>query len=157
MTYARIYLGGLIVIFVLVFAQSTMAFQNEPNDFRGIEWGTDYHEIKGLTKVTTRSPLDYYTKKDEDMTIGDASLKMVVYIFYENKLCGVILDFKSSSNFEIIKTTLFDRYGEGYQANRYDEKYRWSGTNVNITLEYDDITRKGKVIYYYIPIYGKIR
>jgi hypothetical protein len=157
MTYARTCLGGLIFILVLVFTQPARPFQNEPNDFRGIEWGTDYHEIKGLTKVTTRSPLDYYTKKDEDMTIGDARLKMVVYIFYENKLCGVILDFKSSPNFQIIKTELFDRYGEGYQANRYDEKYRWSGTNVNITLEYDDITRKGQVIYYYIPIYGKIR
>ena len=157
MTHARICLGGLILILVLVLAQPVRAFQNEPNDFRGIEWGTDYHELKGLTKVTSQSSLDYYTKKDEEMTIGDASLKMVVYIFYQNKLCGVILDFKPSPNFQIIKTALFDQYGEGYQANRYDEKYRWSGTNVDITLEYDDITRKGKVIYTFIPIYEKIQ
>lgn len=155
MTHARTCLGGLILILVLVLAQPARAFQNEPNDFRGIEWGTDYHELKGLTKVSTQSDLDYYTKRDEEMTIGDARLEMVVYIFYEKKLCGAILNFKSSSNFQIIKTALFDRYGKGYQANRYDEKYRWSGTNVNISLEYDDITRKGMVIYYYIPIYER--
>jgi hypothetical protein len=142
---------------VLVLAQPVRAFQNEPNDCRGIEWGAEVHELKGFTKVTTRSSLDYFTRRDEEMTIGDARLEMVVYIFYEKKLCGAILNFKSSPNFQTIKAALFDLYGKGYQANRYDEKYRWAGTNVNITLEYDDITRKGKVVYYYMPIYGNIR
>jgi hypothetical protein len=133
------------------------AFQNEPGDCRGIKWGADYYELKGFTKVSTQKPFDYYTKREEEMTIGDAPLEMVVYIFYEKKLCGAVLNFKSSPNFQEIKTTLFDRYGKGYQANRYDEKYQWVGTNVNVTLEYDDITEKGKVVYYYMPIYGNIR
>ena len=157
MTRARTWLGGLILVLLLVLAQPARAFQNEPNDCRGIEWGTESHELKGFTKATTRSSLDYYTKKDEEMTIGDARLEMVVYLFFEKKLCGAILNFKSSPNFQTIKAALFDQYGKGYQANRYDEKYRWAGTNVNIILEYDDITRKGTVVYYYMPIYGKIR
>jgi hypothetical protein len=157
MTHARIYSGGLVLILALVFAQPARTFQNEPNDCRGIEWGAEYNKLKGFSKVTTRSPFVYYQKENEEMTIGDARLEMVVYIFYEKKLCGAILNFKSSPNFEIIKTTLFDRYGKGYQANRYDEKYVWSGANVRITLEYDDITLKGQVIYYYLPIYEKIR
>ena len=157
MTHTRIYSGGLILILVLLLAQLVGAFQNEPNDCRGIEWGADYYELKGFTKISTQSSLDYCTKRDEEMTCGDARLEMVVYVFYKKKLCGAVLDFKSSSNFQTIKASLFDRYGKGYQANRYDEKYRWAGTNVNITLEYDDITQKGKVVYYYMPIYGKIR
>ena len=157
MKYAGTCLGGLIFVFVLVLAQSAKAFQNEPNDCRGIAWGTEFHELKDFTKVSSRSPLDYCTKRDEEMTIGDARLEMVVYVFYKKKLCGAILNFKSSPNFQTIKAALFDQHGKGYQANRYDEKYRWGGTNVNITLEYDDITRKGKVVYYYMPIYGKIR
>jgi hypothetical protein len=157
MIYARTCLGGLILIFVFVLAQPARAFQNEPNNFRGIGWGTDYHELKGFTKVSTQSSLDYYTKKNEGMTMGDARLEMVVYFFYENKFCGAVLNFKSSPNFQIIKTALFDRHGKGYQANRYDEKYRWSGTNVTITLEYDDVTQKGQVIYYYMPIYERIQ
>ena len=155
MTHARICSGGLILVLVLVLAQPARAFQNEPNDCRGIEWGTEYHELNGFTKVTTRSSLDYCTKNDEEMTIGDARLEMVVYVFYEKKLCGAVLNFKSSPNFQIIKAALFDRYGKGRQPNRYDEQYRWSGTDVTISLEYDDVTQKGKVIYYYIPIYEK--
>jgi len=157
MTYTRISWGGLILILVLVWFQPARAFQNEPNDFRGIEWGTAYHELKGFAKVSTQNPLEYYTKKNEDMTMGDARLSMVVYVFYDKKLCGGVLDFKSPPNFQTIKEALFNRYGKGYQANRYEEKYRWSGTNVSITLEYDDITQKGKVVYYYIPIYERIQ
>ena len=115
MTRARTCLGGLFLILVLVLAQPARAFQNEPNDCRGIKWGTGYHELKGFTKVSTQSSLDYCTKKDEEMTCGDASLEMVVYVFYEKKFCGAVLNFKSSPNFQIIKTTLFDRYGKGRQ------------------------------------------
>ena len=146
MTSAGTCSGGLILIFVLVLAQPARAFQNEPNDCRGIEWGTEYHELKGL---------DYYTKKDEEMTIGDARLEMVAYVFYHKKFCGAVLNFKSSPNFQIVKTTLFDWYGKGGQPDRSEDQYTWSGTNVTITLEYDDVTQRGKVIYYYMPIYEK--
>ena len=155
MTRAGTCLGGLILILVLVLAQPARAFQNEPDDCRGIKWGTVCDGLKGFTKVSTQSSLDYYTKEDEEMTIGDARLEMVVYVFYEKKFCGAQLNFKSSPNFQIIKTTLFDWYGKGRQPNRYKDQYSWSGTNVTITLEYDDITQKGKVIYYYMPIYEK--
>ena len=157
MTYARACLRTLILILALVLSQSAKAFQNEPNDCRGIVWGTDYGELKGLTKVTTQNSLDYYTRRNDEMTFGDAPLEMVVYVFYEKKFCGAILNFKSSPDFETIKTILFDRYGKGRQANRYEETYKWYGTSVNITLEYDDITEKGKVIYYYVPIYQKMQ
>ena len=155
MTRARTCLGGSILILVLVLAQPVRAFQNEPDDCRGIKWGTNYDELKGFTKVPTQGSLDYYTKKNEEMTFGDARLDMVVYVFYEKEFCGVVLNFKSSPNFQIVKTTLFDWYGKGRQPNKYKDEYRWSGTSVAVTLEYDDITQKGTVIYYYIPIYER--
>lgn len=148
-------LGGLILILVLVLAQPARTLQNEPNDCRGIEWGTKYDELEGFTKVITESRLDYYTKEDEEMTIGDAALERVVYVFYHKKLCGAVLNFKSSPNFQIVKTTLFDWYGEGDQSDISEDQYSWSGTDVTITLEYDDVTQQGKVIYYYMPIFEK--
>ena len=155
MTRARICSGGLILILVLVIAQPARAFQNEPNDWRGIEWGTKYDGLEGFTKVTTQSRLDYYAKEDEEMIIGDARLEKVVYVFYHRKFCGAVLNFKSSPNFQIVKTTLFDWYGEGDQSKMNEDRYRWSGTDVTIVLEYDDVTQKGKVTYYYMPIHEK--
>jgi hypothetical protein len=155
MIRTRTCLGGLILIFVLVLAQPAGSFQNEPDDCRGIEWGTKYDELKGFTKVTTQSRLDYYTKEDEEMTIGDARLEQVVYVFYHKKFCGAVLNFESSPNFQILKTTLFDWHGKGDQSDIYENQYSWSGTDVTITLEYDDATQKGKVTYYYMPIHEK--
>ena len=148
-------LGSLMLILVLVLAQPARALQNEPNDCRGIEWGAEYDELEGFTKVTTESRLDYYTKEDEEMTIGDAPLNKVVYVFYHKKFCGAVLNFESSPNFQIVKTTLFDWYGEGDQSKINEDRYRWSGTDIIITLEYDDVTQKGKVTYYYMPIHKK--
>jgi len=155
MTRARTLFGCSILGLVLLLAQPARAFQNEPNDCRGIKWGTKCDALQGLTKISSQSSLDYYKKEGEEMTLGDARLDMVVYVFYEKELCGAVLNFKSSPNFQIIKTALFDRYGKGRQPNRYKDQYRWAGTKVTITLEYDDITQKGQVIYYYMPIYGK--
>jgi hypothetical protein len=152
---AKNFLGGLIFILVLVLAQPATAFQNEPNDFRGIEWGTEYDELTGFMKVTTQNRLDYYTKIDEEMSIGDAPLERVVYVFYHKKFCGAVLNFKSSPNFQTVRTTLFDLYGEGGQSEINEGRYRWSLMDVTITLEYDDDTRKGKVTYYYMPIHEK--
>ena len=155
MKYTRICLAGSVFTLVLLLSQPAGAFQNEPSDCRGIEWGICCDELKGFSKVSTQSSLDYYTRKNEEMTFGDASLEMVVYVFYEKQFCGAVLNFKSSSNFQIIKTTLYDWYGKGHQANRYEDKYTWSGTDVTITLEYDDITQKGTITYCYKPIYVK--
>jgi len=155
MIRATICLGSFILILVLVWAHSTMALQNEPNDCRGIEWGTEYDELEGFTKITTESSLDYYTKEDDEMTIGDAPLIKVVYVFYHKRFCGAVLNFESSPNFQIVKTTLFDWYGEGDQSKINEDRYRWSGSDVIITLEYDDVTQKGKITYYYMPIHEK--
>jgi len=156
MTCAKTCLRGSILILALILAQPALsAFQNEPGDCRGIKWGTECHELSGFTKVSTQSSLDYYMKRGEEMTIGDARLEMVVYVFYEKKFCGAVLNFKSSPNFQTIKTTLFDWYGAGSQPNKYADQYKWSGKNVTITLEYDDVTQKGKVKYFYLPIYSK--
>ena len=155
MTRTRVCWGGLIIILVFALAQPARAFQNEPNDWRGIEWGTKYDGLEGFTKVTTQSRLDYYAKENEEMIIGDARLEKVVYVFYHRKFCGAVLNFKSSPNFQIVKTTLFDWYGEGDQSKMNEDRYRWSGTDITIVLEYDDDTQKGKVTYYYMPIHEK--
>jgi hypothetical protein len=151
-------LNGSILLLTLILTTSALgAFQNEPTDFRGVVWGADPDEIAGMTKVHTQDSLDYYTKAHEDMTIGDARIKSVVYVFYENKFCGAVIDFKSPLNFQIIKETLFDQHGEGSQPSKYREQYGWSGKDITLTLEYDDITQKGQVKYYYMPIYSMIQ
>jgi hypothetical protein len=155
MTHSKTLLRSSIFILVLILTQpASGSFQNEPDDFRGIKWGKESYELQGFTKVSTQGSLDYYTKNNEEMTIGDARLEMVIYVFYENKFCGAVLNFKSPPNFKILKTMLFDRYGKGRQPNKYAEQYRWSGKKVIVTLEYDDITQKGKIKYFYMPIYS---
>ena len=144
-----------ILILTLILTPSAVGgFQDEPTVFRGIVWGAHTDELSGMTKVHTRDSLDYYVKANEEMTIGDARIKGVAYVFYKNKFCGAVIDFKSPLNFGIIKETLFELHGKGSQPRKYKEHYGWSGKNITLTLQYDDITQKGQVKYFYMPIYS---
>jgi hypothetical protein len=151
-------LNGLILIVTLILTPSALgAFQNEPTAFRGVVWGANTDELAGMTKVHTEGSLAYYIKDHEEITIGDARIKSVVYVFYGNKFCGAVIDFKSPGNFQIIKKTLFNLHGKGNQPRKYKDYYGWSGKYITLTLEYDDITQKGQVKYYYMPIYSEIQ
>jgi hypothetical protein len=151
-------LHGSILILTLILTPSALgAFQNEPTAFRGVVWGANTDELAGMTRVHAEGSLVYYIKANEEMTIGDAPIKSVVYVFYRNKFCGAVIDFKSSGNFQIIKQTLFNLHGKGNQPRKYKEYYGWSGKDITLTLEYDDITQKGQIKYYYMPIYSKIQ
>lgn len=146
-------LKGSIVILIFVLTQSAVwAFQNEPPDFRGIGWGADISNLEGLAKVHTQNSLDYYTRKNEVMTIGEAELKSVVYVFYKKRFCGSVLNFQSFVDSEKMKEALFDLYGEGVKKT---EQYRWDGKDVTITYKYDKTSKKGKVSFFYMPIFNK--
>ena len=151
-------LNSSILILTLILTPSAVgAFQDEPTDFRGIVWGANTDELAGMKKVHSEDSLEYYVKAREKMKIGDARIKSVVYVFYNDKFCGVVIDFKSPLNFQIIKETLFDLHGKGNQPRKYKEHYGWSGKSISLTLEYDDITQKGQIKYFYRPIYSMIQ
>jgi hypothetical protein len=94
----------------------------------------------------------FYKRKGDKMKIGEANLKEVVYGFYKGRFYHVNIQFYEIVNATAIKETLFQQYGEGYRGNRFVETYLWDGTNVNVLLDYSEISKKGKVFYFYTPI-----
>ena len=63
-----------ILIFTLIFLLITfiyvLAFPNEPNDFRGIKWGTHISKIKGLQNKEQQGDDVLYTKKNDKLEIA---------------------------------------------------------------------------------------
>lgn len=63
-----------------------------------------------------------------------------------------MIKFKGYSNFHDIKESFLQIYGEGYQSNQYIDYYLWLGSDVDISLDYSDITKKGTIIFSYKPL-----
>ncbi|MDD2715203.1 MAG: hypothetical protein PHW04_04850 [Candidatus Wallbacteria bacterium] len=140
------------LIIILLISISANAFQNEPTGFRGISWGTDISKLENM-KLSTPGNTPSYEKIGEKFKIGDADLENVYYITYKNKLFMIQIPFKYLFSFSRIKNTFFEQYGAVEKAQIFPEKYIWTGKNIHISLDYNEITEEGSIFYIYQPIF----
>ncbi|MBN1254920.1 MAG: hypothetical protein JXA50_06575 [Deltaproteobacteria bacterium] len=154
----RIFLGILAWGLVLYLSGSIYAqgFKpgTEPDNFRGIKWGTNIHSLPEM-KFDTGShiiPIKSYVRENDILMVGDASLSSVSYVFYKDQFCESNIRFQGWDNFYKIKQTAFSIYGEGEKTNEFIEKFRWEGPNVIVHLEYSEKTEKGFMSWVYWPI-----
>ena len=149
----------LLMIFmagVLLIPSIALTFQNEPDNFRGIKWGTNINELSDMQHIGEMDEIGvFYTRKRDKMKIGDADLDYVHYAFYEDRFHTVFIKISSKSDFDKIKATLNSLYGKAKQANPFIEKYLWEGNEVRIILK-SGIFGDTNLIYGYKPIIFEI-
>ena len=93
-----IFMAGVLLIPSMVFA-----FQNEPDNFRGIKWGTNINELLDMKSTETIGDLTMCEKKDDKMKIGDADLDIIRYLFYKDRFYAVLITFSTHLDFSSIK------------------------------------------------------
>jgi len=139
-----------LIFLVFLLPITVLAFQNEPDGFRGIEWGTDISEWPDMSHVSR----NVYQRENDELTIEDANVTKIHYKTYEGRLYGVAISYKGFSNKEKLKQTLFYWYGEADKSNRVREHYRWIGSDVWISLHYsEELGERGSINYYYLPLW----
>jgi hypothetical protein len=151
-------LGTLVFLLIVTFGISipALAFENEPDRFRGIKWGTNISELPEINTsalVEDEGGLKSYARKNDKMKIGDADIDQISYNFYKNRFCGILIRFHGHSNFIEVKEDFVRQYGKPNRPNEYMERYRWEGKTVGIILDYKEITEEGQINYFFIPIF----
>ena len=123
-----------IIPFVFLFINNiSSAFQNEPDDFRGIRLGTKISNFTDLVPVV-QGPKDFnrclpasfgrddnfkcFTKQNEKLSIKKAKLDSIVYLFEEDVLREIIIYFYKSANLIIIKSTLVSNFGKPNKSDK---------------------------------------
>jgi len=71
----------LLIISVWV-SLPAFAFQNEPDGFRGIKWGTNISELPDMSLSEDYGNSKFYLRKGEKLKIGDADIDRIGYGFY---------------------------------------------------------------------------
>jgi len=135
-----IFLQLLLAVFPLFLPTPSPAFQNEPDGFGGIAWGTDVSILSSMIydskHVWTAGTTSFYTRKGDLLRMGRAKLAAVRYGFFEGKLSDVLVEAKGRKNWLALKTACFEQYGRGFKANFYQERYTWSGETASMVMEY---------------------
>lgn len=145
----------ILFSFILISPFIAHAYQNEPDNFRGIKWGTNIKELPDMTKSPDNNEL--YVRNNDKFQIGDADLTLIKYGFYKERFYSVWINYESSSNFRKLKDTLFLQFGIGNQPNQFIEQYYWGiGSQVTISLQFNEMKDNGFILFVYNPIREEI-
>ena len=142
----------LTVTLTTVLSVSSLAYQNEPYEFRGIAWGTPITELLNMVPVLQGADLTAYTREGDKMRIGNAELNKIHYIFYKGEFYCVHVGFEGLSNFDALTEIFIREYGRPPERQYTDRHYHWEGDRTSISLDYDASTEKGEIGYKYMPI-----
>jgi len=149
------------IILTFLLPPSSSAFQNEPDGFGGIIWGTDISMLAGMTYDSKYSwaagTTTFYTRKGDLLTLGEAKPVCIRYGFFNGKLSDVLIETRGRNNWLALKKACFEKFGQGFKGNYYLEHYRWSGKISSIVLEYKEKEDLGTLLIKSEMMYSMIR
>ncbi len=126
---------------------------SEPDGFAGIKWSTEFPEVKSdmMESRSTSNPTEpdvkikiYYTKKGDNLKMGEAQLDKMEYGFWKGKFAEVHITAAGPENFNQLKKFLFEKYGTVDKSTQ--GLYSWNGPVTRIALRYDEPTKASVLI-----------
>ncbi len=126
---------------------------SEPDGFAGIKWSTEFPEVKSdmMESRSTSNPTDpnvkvkiYYTKKGDNLKMGETQLDKMEYGFWKGKFAEVHITAAGPENFNQLKKFLFEKYGTVDKSTQ--GLYSWNGPVTRIALRYDEPTKASVLI-----------
>ena len=145
----------LVGVGLLVFLSNSLCFakgfQNEPNGFRGIKWGTDIKTLKDMKYlINYEDVIDMYSRDKDKLFFGKAKIGSIHYIFYKDKFFAVRIHTDGAKEFEAFRDAIFKEYGEGQHPERVGnlERWIWYGKITDMVLEYN-LSNKETIFHMY--------
>lgn len=140
----------------LLFTTITLAFDNEPDGFRGIKWGTPFSaNAKEMTLIQKSKDMRLYFRKGDKMSIGAAELKQIIYTYQNDKFFNASFETRGVSNKSALIETFRTQFGLGTKPNQFLDKYTWYGASTSIILECSPIGSECKAFFYSTEMISK--
>lgn len=120
------------------------AFQNEPNGFRGVVWGSTISVFPNLNLILHEAyDCAVYAKDGDTLRIGGAELYSINYHFFQDRFYGVTMSskmdvFNSAQYAKDLRNIIVRRFGPGISRDldmsvldkifgRKKQETRWEG------------------------------
>ena len=128
-----------LTFFALVFAIECKArtFQNEPDGYNGISWGTPVGGLSSMEhagKDKNIPDISLYRRIGEDLSYGRARLASIEYGFAGGLLTSATLRVNSLLEYLLMKEEAIRRYGKGKEMDPFSERFVWEGERTTIML-----------------------
>lgn len=127
----------IFVAIFLAFTTNIFAYQNEPDGFRSMKWGTSFNEFKNMKLKESANGFKTYTKTNDELKIGDVPLKFIEYDFWNNKFQGVTIRVANGdSNFRQIVKMFKIKFGNIGDYKPTGSGDAWIGDITSIWVTY---------------------
>jgi hypothetical protein len=80
-----------------------------------------------------------YTRLNDKLSIGDATLQYLAYIFYDGKFASVMFTSTGTANKIALIKIFKEQFGDRGKVNRYQHIYHWRGDKTEIALDCDKL------------------
>jgi len=137
------------------------AFQNEPDGFRGIKWGTNIKDCKDMKFISTTEmsgmPVKMYIRKGEKNSIGKAEIQNIAYSFYQDKFFFVTIMYKGKENHAQLKYAFEGKFGKPTNPGILGNDLIWTGTTTRIQFEWKEFVEDGFVVFGSVPLFMQLQ
>ena len=110
-----------------------------PDGFGDLKWGARADNAAGFEIKSLDSDLKdvvVYKRPNDGLKLGDAELISIEYAFWRDKLYAVTVWTRGASNFEALRRTVFDHFGQGTRPKSDPDRYLWSNLKTDVMLKY---------------------
>ena len=119
---------------------------SEPDGINGMRWETPLSAFDGMTFLRrdfSYGGIDFYLRTGDGLKLADGNVKPVQYGFWRDKFYVGLVTAKNLSEWNVLKKTVLDKFGEGAKPFSNKEEYLWVGRNASMSLQYDDVSKTG--------------
>lgn len=152
--------GILLLLALLILQSVALAFPNEPQGFRDMQWGESteiVREKKGKYNVqfyqkAKNADVYYIVLKGKDCYLGDVFVDDLYAAFWKDKLYRTTAYIsgngsreKAAKRYEQLKAQAIDSFGPPDEVQRVSESIvetRWLGEQTQILLQHQDSQEK---------------
>jgi hypothetical protein len=123
----------------------------EPDNFRGLKWGTDFSTLSGFCQIAREDELVFYEKDNEPLLADDLKVDQVIYGFHKGRFYTAMVYFPAAG-FSRMKEILSSRLGEPAQPDETPSKLVWDSPNVTVLLVLGGSPDSARLSYLYKPV-----
>ena len=146
---------AVVFTFLLTFSSVAVSLAEEADGFRGMRWGTPIAEIRRVNKLVMRQDdgkdkFVFYYMMNDNLRFGGVNAASIRYFFWRNKFAGVVIVTTGELDFNVLKVATDEKFGLGITGigPSGEEINGWDGEATVVSLSYDRISRKGKLVIF---------
>ncbi|MDR1579326.1 MAG: hypothetical protein LBS35_03135 [Synergistaceae bacterium] len=126
----------------------------EPSKFRGLEWRRSLSSVPDMVELYRDDDGRSITcsRKNDDLSFGDAALSSIEYIFIDGKLSRISLVAKGKKNEDALLGEAAAMFGRATVQS--GEDYLWRFTNVSVMFSREP-NEQSVLFYKYIGFLNK--